>query len=381
MSAGVMWYQTRTLLASWILAGSAGCTHESPFSDASHLADTTLHRGTPRQLTFNLGTDLTPAWLNDGTGIVYMSEDQGRLDRDRCLARMAPTGGTIRQITCGGSLQSLDSTDSFYEPAQGPDGRLLFVRESSPGTSLTPSTAALVLGSLADPLSAVPVRSYPYTAPSGSIHSGISHIRWLDAVDAVYLGENIFYINTPPPRGPPDTVRVGIELVRLDLSGTAPVLTTIPNTQGASSVAVGSSGSEIYFTRNGDSRVYHLDLSNGTMNVIHDFGSLGIARDVQFSSNRLIAIVGGKIQYYSDPTLGFVQRDDGGGLWQLDLGSGTPIARKVPGLLFRHPALLSGGAKLVVEAYATNTVGCDPNCTDTTVSKIADLYLFDLPEP
>ena len=38
--------------------------------------------------------------------------------------------------------------------------------------------------------------------------------------------------------------------------------------------------------------VYRMDLATTNVQVVHDFGAAGIARDVQVSGNRLVAIVG-----------------------------------------------------------------------------------------
>jgi hypothetical protein len=53
-------------------------------------------------------------------------------------------------------------------------------------------------------------------------------------------------------------------------------------------------GKAIYYTVANSSAVYRMDLATTNVQVVHDFGVAGIARDVQVSGNRLVAIVGGE---------------------------------------------------------------------------------------
>ena len=368
------------LVFGWVclMLGQAACNHEAPFQQPVFGSDTTRTRGTDRQLTYNIGNDRTPAWLPDGSGMVFMYEDLVRADNDRCLARLPATGGSIDQLTCRSSFGSLDSIDTFFEPAPAADGQLLYLRESSVSTSLTPTFSALMLGTVVAPEQAAQLRIYPYTASSGSIHQGISNIRWLTATTAVYLGERVLY--RPPCQGcSPDTVRIGIEIVKLDLSGPAPVLTPLPNTLESSSVAAGTSGDDIYFTRNGDSRVYQMTVSTGAVSIIHDFGSLGIARDVQVSGVRMIAVVGGEVAYFNDPALGQIQVDNAGALWEVNLTTGSETPLPIPGRFVRRPALSPEGSTVVAESFILQINSCGPTCLDTLVVKTGDLWLVELP--
>src|SRR5207244_9373108 len=91
---------------------------------------------------------------------------------------------------------------------------------------------------------------------------------------------------------PIDTLRTGVDVVRLDLSSDATSLAVVPGTRFASAVARGESADVIYYTLGGDSRVYRRVLSTGTVSVAHDFGS-GIAREVEVVGSRLVGGVGG----------------------------------------------------------------------------------------
>ncbi|MEO8201890.1 MAG: hypothetical protein ABI679_15270 [Gemmatimonadota bacterium] len=372
------------------VAACTGCNHDKPFEPKTGSVDTTRTRGTSRQLTYNLGADVRPAWRPDGSGVLFAFEDLGRdssphdpgshRDTDLCLSLMLPTGGMIAKKVCGISVGSLDSIDTFFEAAENSEGRLLYDRESSVGSSLTPSSAALVLSSLIDPNQYTTIRPYPYPAPDGTIHQGIGYVRWLSATTAIYLGQQVLYPR--PCNGcPADTVRMGLDLVKLDLSGTTPSISIIPNTHDASSVAVNPQGGGIFFTKNGDSRVFQIDPATSNVTIVHDFGALGIARDVQVSGTRMIAVVGGRVSYGDIPGLGTIQKDASGVLWEVDLTNGNAIDLTVTDRWFRRPALSPAGDRLVAEGYFARISSCSPpfGCLDTTVGRDPDLWLFDLP--
>jgi hypothetical protein len=364
-------------LASLMLA--AACTHGEPFDQDDFSSDSSLTRGPARQMTFNLGTDLTPGWKQDGSAFAYMFEDVSRDDRDRCLAELPATGGTMRNILCPATLESFDSVDALYEPAFGPDGRLLYLREASLFNSATPFIAALMLNNEDDPLKPTVVRTYPYTASNGKLHQGIADVTWLSATTAVYVAQEVIY-SALCSTCPLDTLRTGIELVKVNLAGPAPTTEIVPNTAEISSVSAGTDGDEIFFTRNGDSRVYSMNINDGAASIVHDFGGGQIARDVSVVDNRLLAVVGGKVSFLDEPILGPVQRDDGGEIRMVDLTTGAETPLGISDHLFRRPALSPARDRLVAEGISVVVVNCGPGCADTVlVGRSADLWLFEVP--
>jgi hypothetical protein len=298
--------------------------------------------------------------------------------RDRCLGELPVTGGTIRQVICPVSLASLDTLDNFFEPAPGPAGQLLYLREASPPNRLSPSSSALMLADESAPLEGTVVQAYPYTASNGKLHQGISHIRWLSGTRAVYLAEKVLYLG-PCPSCPPDTVRTGIEIVQLDLAGPAPTLSIVPNSDEVSSIDATDDPDQLIITRNGDPRVYQLSISTGATTVVYDFGPGEIARDAQVRGDRLYAIIRGRISFVIDTILGPVQKDESGQLVMVDLTTGVLSRMLVTERFFRRPEVSRRGDHLVAEAYPAIVIGCGIGCEDTTLSKLADLWLFDLP--
>jgi hypothetical protein len=139
---------------------------------------------------------------------------------------------------------------------------------------------------------------------------------------------------------------------------------------------VGATGDEVFFTRNGDSRVYQMDLSSGVSIVAHDFGSSGIARDVAVFGNQLYAVVGGHVDYVVDPLLGPSQLDRGGKLFIADLINGTDSWRIVDSRLFKRPVISPQRDRLVAESFPITVL---PGGADTVISRSSDLWLLDLP--
>jgi len=342
------------LAAVWLAAAVTACEHTATFELPIYTPNgpPPLGSGPALRLTYNPGTDLYPMWMSGGSEILYSAARVDRADHDHCFAVLPSTGGTISGYVCRTSAPD-DSINAFEGASLGPGGRIAYVRASSPRLPvppLVPQWEALVVAPLADPNNAIELRSLDYTAPSGRIHQGISHIGWLGPSRLVYLGESVTYPGACSGC-PPDTVRTGIEIMTLDFGGATPVLATVPGTDSASSVAVGATGDTIYFTRNGDSRVYRYTFSSTQTDTIHDFAPAGIARDVGVAVGRLCAVVGGNIIYVVDSILGARQVDGGGELHFVTLANGAETVIGGPSTFFRRPAFSPDGTHVVAEMW------------------------------
>lgn len=344
--------------------------------------------GSPAQLTYNPGQDHTPTWLQGDRGILYSVERLDRPDHDRCLAELPSLGGQITRYICNNAPSAADSVDAFESPAEAADGRLVFVAAASPVRfgGQAPSRQAMVLGSITMPASTTALQSIPFTSPSGKAIQGISHLAWLPDGSLVYVGERVTYGPGCGLCANDDTVRTGLELLRVSWPGGVATLESLPGTDGASSVSAGA-GDTIFFTVTGDSRVFRRTLSGGSDVVVHDFGG-PVARDLAVVGRRLVAVVGGMLYYVVDPTLGPSQRDYGGDLHVVDLGgtgdSVLPISDPSKFVWFRRPALSSDGRMLVAEGRPYTLirhVDAAGNLlfTDTIIAPAANLYEFRLP--
>ena len=337
------------------LGALAACEHTAPFRPDEGGTGGPLIPGSITQLTYSPGQDVIPAWLPGGSGFVFTAERRDRADQDRCLAFMPDGGGTISRYAC--STSAADDTINVFDEAAMLGDSIAYVRAGTerflPG--LGPDRQALVVAPIADPNAARVIQQIPFTTSWGATYDAISHVAWLGPGGGrlAFIGEHVTY-----PRGCssciPDTVRVGIGLVIADVAGAAVVLTRMPDGDSASSLAGSVNGDTVYFTKNGDTRVFRRTLSTAQTDTLLDF-VVGVARDLTVSSGKLAAIVGGSVGSATTP--------DGGGALFLVSG-GTPSLIDAA-RLYRRPALAPSGNRLVVSAWSGAPNG--------------DLWLFQLP--
>ncbi|MFN2570501.1 MAG: hypothetical protein ABR537_02645 [Gemmatimonadales bacterium] len=352
-----------------VIAGAAAvlaCEHGGPFPPTNYTPSEPFNAPPLIRLSVNPGQDLMPAWLPDGS-IVYTTERLDRHDHDRCLAFMPGTGGAITAYACR-TTASNDSVDVFAEAAAtvlgGEAGQLAYVRMDSdrlPVIPTSPNVQAIVVAPLRTPNAARVVRALPYSAPSGRTHWGITNLRWLDATHLAYIGQDVSY-----PRGcsscPPDTLRVGLEIAVLDIAPAVPVVTIVPGTDSASSLAVGATSDTIFFTRERDSVVYRHVFSSSATDTVHNFGSGHLVRDVAWAAGRLFVVVDG-------------QPDIGGDIHIL--GPGPGVDSLVPGpsvagfVWYQRPSPSPDGRRFLAQGYAI--------AADSTVTSTLDVWLYELP--
>jgi hypothetical protein len=337
----------------WCVLALAACDHTDPFRPAPYGAVGPLDSGPVERLTFSAGQDLQPVWEPGSRNVLYARERLDRSDRDHCVTRLPGDGGSITGQLCDQQPAAGDSTDAYAWPAPAGDGsgRVAYTRATSLTAlgSLAPHDQQLVVGTF-DPL--VPARvllGIPYQGPSGRGHEAVAQIRWLTPTSLVYVGQRVFY-NSLCSSCPVDTIPTGLELVRLDFTAATPVLQMLPGSDLASSVAVAGSDT-VYFTVDGDSRVWRLLLSSSALGVVHDFGT--IVRDVQVAGARLVVVGGGVISFSNDSVRGPVQQDGGGDLLVLNLTSGL-LETTIQGR-YRHPALSPSGDRVVTEVVTDRT--------------------------
>lgn len=357
---------------------TAGCSHEQPFETPDTGSDRPFLPGTPVRLTYNPGGDYRPAWLADGSAFLYSWQQLGVPDLDRCLGEIPATGGSRTLTVCNPNPAAADSADLFDWPSASPAGRLLYVRGSSRPGAPAPDQAGVFLGTLADPLAATQALHLPYTIPGGRTHGTISTARWLSETRVMYVGQSVVY-SRECNGCPLDTLVTGLEVVEMDLNGPQPSLAVVPTTYGASSAALNTGRDTLYYTVNGDSKVYRLALTTAQLSVVHDFGPLGIARDVTVLGARMVAVVGGEVQYIDDPILGPTQLDGGGNLVSVDLGTGAETALPIDDpMMFRRPEFAPGTnpVRLVVEGYPPS-IGTPTR--HQLLGKVGDLYLYVSP--
>ncbi len=347
--------------------------HQQPLVPADTGTNQPFQSGFPRRLTYNPGDDRTPSWLPDGSAIIYSSEREDRRDHDRCLAVIAPSGGTRLAEYCPSAPVEDDSTNLLESPAVAPDGQIFYHLVTSWIGQQKLGESALMLGSAANPVYARLIQRLPYTASNGRIHSSIRLPAWTAPGHLVYLAEMLWYEGSTFY---PDTFFTGEDVMHADLTGPTPVLTPVPGTDYASSVAVAADPDTIYYTLGGDSVVYARSMGGGGVVPVYNFGSGNIVRDAQVRNGVLVAVVGGSVLWQNEPSHGWVQRDEGGDLYLVTLATGALHVEASDTVLFRHPQISPDGQYLVVEVQPWAPVHPGPQSDYTATNHRADLWVF-----
>lgn len=343
-----------------------GCSHTEPFPPGS-VDNPGPHDGTiPIRLTFDPGVDQFPGWLRDGSGLLYSYEVTTAPDHDRCLGLLPPGGGSRRVEQCATGDIPHDSTNALLSSAAGPGGQVAWVEVVGRRTLAGPQGGGLRVGRLGEGLNARLVQPLPYVSPGGLRHDMATHLAWLGDSALVYLGNELIYF-AACSTCKLDTVPAGREIMLLNIGRNPISLEIVPGTFEATSLSVAPDGGVLYFTVAGDSRVYGRVLATGTVAVIHDFGALGIARDVSVNGTSLVAVVGGQVIYYSHPQYGPLQVDQGGTVYHIGLMTGVVTPITTADRLARHPAISPDGRQVAVEITAVAPLGPP------------DLYLYPAP--
>ncbi len=353
----------------------AACSHSEPFSNPQG-TETPFDPGPPARLTLNPAHDGNAAWLADGSGLLYSTQQVERVDDDVCLAELPPTGGSQRRLVCD-IPGAKSTTDAAQWPALAADGRIALVAAGN-GTlgGTSPVFLDIGLAPSLDALTLQTVRTLPLTPTAGVQQDYAGYLRWLTETRLVYVGQRFRPVRACPDVACPlDTLLYGTEVTVLELAGGPATATAVPATAEATGVAAIDDGRSILYTLANDSRVYRRVLASGEVTVFHDFGPAGIARDVHAAGSRVAAVVGGRVAYGLHPTMGPTQWDSGGVLHLVDLSGEVEVVLETALRLYRRPAVSPDGTQVVAEGF-TVTVSGPPADPDSTVSKSGDLFLF-----
>jgi len=349
---------------AFLLLVMLGCRHDALFRPRDYTAAPGFGSGAFHRVTYGAGSDLFPSWLPVGTGVIYAFEPSDDRFHDRCLASILPEGGTRRALPCL-HHRAPDSVMHSNWPAAAADGRLAFVGEHlPPGAFAVPDSAIIFVTDPTAPGVFQAVFRLPFVVPGVHFYHTATHLGWLsrDTLVAVGTAATIVRDCTSCPYRP---VRLGQDVVLIDLGTSPATLTVVPGTFPASGVAAGPSGNDVYYTLAGDARVFHRVLTTGDSAVVHDFGAAGIARDARLLGTRLVAVVGGGVSYRVDPVAGPVQDDSGGFLHVVDLQTGAESVLPDSGYRYQHPALAPAGDAVMAEGLRDGP---------------ADLWYFRIPQ-
>lgn len=358
------------------------CEHTNPFVTQVETTSGPFVPGDPVRLTYNPGVDAYASWLPGGASILYTTERFDQPNAEQCLAVIPASGGTITRQVCASPTAVVDSQITLVEAVEDRDGRLVYVREGTNMSprGLTPDAQALLAATDGAPLSTTLISPIPFLGPNARPVEAIAGLQFQGGAGGlVFVGQTVVY-NTCAHACVPDTIRTGIEIDRWT-PGVG--FTAVSNTDQASSVGVGRADT-IYYTIDGDSRIFVRALSDTLTRVAYDFGAGVIARDVRAAGNRLVAVGGGYVSYVNDTLLGLIQVDRGGSLYVIDLTDSTALPVHLSGGVARRPVLSPDGTRVVYELYPfiIDTVFDSLQnvvAVDTSVSHAGDLWIASIP--
>jgi hypothetical protein len=327
----------------------AACGHGEPWASTGTALQAPLAEGPVARLTYSTSDDLDPAWFPDGASFIYSTERSDRADRDRCLAVMAASGGTVSDYLCQRAGASDDTLDVLQVPSPAADGRLAFLYSTYERIRFTGyRTRDLLVAAPDDPFAPDARKAiYPLRPVGGFTHDGIAEIAWRSPTGLVYLATLPHY-PLPCKTCRPDTA-TPVQLVTADIAGDTAVVTAVPNTLYATAFALAGPDT-VYYTLLGEGRILRRDLATGAETLVRDFGAGAIARDVQVHGSRLLVIVGGDVTVELLPGMGWVQHDDGGTVHLLELDTGVETVVGAGGRMFRRAALSPDGRTMLAES-------------------------------
>jgi len=325
------------------------CEHTTPFSFDKDVSTTPFQPGNPARLTFNPGVDTRASWLPDGSAFLFTEEQLGRPDRDQCLAVMPGTGGTVTRTICADSDAGADSVNVFLAPAVSSEGRLAYLRTSTLANRgrQTPDHASMILATYTAPQPGTVVQSLPYFSPDSQAVDVVSDIHWASGSTLFYIADHFQYTCTNVSCTTADTSLVGLEIDRIILAPSGPIVTAVPGSVGATALATAGADT-VYFTLSGSGNVHRLVVGASADSVIFTFS--GTVTGLSVASGRLAAAVNGTLH-----------------LLTLATATDTVLPDPGPFKIIDHPALDPTGHSLIADV------------TDTSSVLPADLWLWRLP--
>lgn len=235
------------ILASCILLFLLGCDHSPSMGSIPDRPVGTFAPGPYSRLTFNSGDDIFPAISSPG--LLSYQFRRGTLDTDLCAGILPTEGGERRAQVCAWEPDDDRYADSFGAAVLLDQNRLLWTRHRSRVGVWTAQEAGLYLGSADDPRSAKQILQL-------LVHPLNGTARWDALVDPVQTGPNEitalaaqWYVGRHTRLGVVDTVILGVEIVKIDVSTTPATISRIGPAPDAIGWAVDPTAKEYYYLR------------------------------------------------------------------------------------------------------------------------------------
>ncbi len=229
----------------------AACGHSEPFTTADQRNDGPFSATVPIRLTHAAGSNLHPAWSEDGSAIVY-SYLRGTADRDRCLGVLPAGGGTRLAEICAPPLEDEGVLDAYTHGGMDADGRIVLNHHTNSSFVQSPQGGELLLTRLDSVggrrqitplLRTPPGTSRPWTYLLTPAWAGPGRVVALAAEAAVGTW---WEFDSPPPLPFDTTFRASL-LVELLVDETPVRWATLAEVDWATMLAVDRGAGFLYF--------------------------------------------------------------------------------------------------------------------------------------
>lgn len=311
-----------------LLVAATACAYDTPWTSRPYGPDTPFDPASPGRVTLNTGVDRTPAWVSGDTALLYSAERTS--DHDRCLGVLSARTWTLERTLCHGSLVTDSNHVDAFEWAAVRGEQVAFQWARWQRGAVKPAGRNLMVAPLDRWDHGRVLIAFETYGPGLVDIDGVQRVQWISDTSLVYVREQML-VTIPPPPSPPiyDTTITPLDIERVDFGSDSAVVTIVPGTAGATSLAVNDSATAIYYTLPGDSTVHRRDLGSGAATIAYAFAGVSPS-GVQVHGTRMVAIVGNDLH-----------------LVGLQALSDSVVTG--PGVAFRNPALSRDGHTIVVE--------------------------------
>ncbi len=215
-----------------LLVALTACSHTDPFPTVATDPPAPFDPALPIQLTFSGHDDFAPTLSAPGQ-LSYQFQ-RGTPDRDICAGILPVRGGQRIAEVCAAGSEQEHTSDRFAVPVLLDDDQMAWTWHWGGLGNQSPSNAGLYLAPRGGELTRATRKLSLLTRPQGAT------ARWDVLLGARRSGPQQitalaaqWYISPTIKNGPVDTVYLGVELARIDLSTTPATVTVLTPTPDA----------------------------------------------------------------------------------------------------------------------------------------------------
>lgn len=291
---------TRSFIARLgVLLALAGCGHSEPFV-APGIEQQGPFSTVPRaRLTFNSDADYGATWTADGKGILYTFYENGRRDRDRCLAILPAEGGTRLFKLCDDRPGHSDSAETIASAALSTDGELLYLVGSGRTIDQVPQKVTLFHADTASPFTRRVVISLPSDVGGGLRPNWLLDVNWTGPDEFIAMAANLTLIPQCVGCALRDTIFEPLGVVRGTIGGNGTAMELLAGTEGAASYSLADGGTNVVFVKG--LSIYKMPRAGGPTTLLTTLPNTGFVKRIDDVTCRGTACAVGVFELTNPP--------------------------------------------------------------------------------